>query len=97
MNTATKPEIDAAKTACKRVVQKTAQATGYFIGNKIADKITSVDKIKSKEKEDKKQQIYKPPEKRQKIIRKATKLCLKILQTPNGIPENTNLLGTTLD
>ena len=71
MDTATKTETDAVKTASKRVVQKTAEATGYLIGNKIADKITSVGKTKSKEKEDetnKKQEIYIPPEKRQQII-----------------------------
>ena len=33
-------------TASKRVVQKTAEATGDLIGNEIADKITSVGKIK---------------------------------------------------
>ena len=54
-----------AKTASKRVVQKTAVATGDLIGNKIADKITSLGKIKSKEKEDERQEIYIPPEKRQ--------------------------------
>ena len=48
MNTATKTGIDAAKTASKRVVQKTAKTTGDLIGNKIADKITSIDKTKSK-------------------------------------------------
>ena len=37
MDTAIKTGIDAAKTASKRVVQKTAEATGYLIGNKIAD------------------------------------------------------------
>ena len=39
--------------------------------NKIADKITSVGKTKSKEKEDetnKRQEIYKTPEKTQQII-----------------------------
>ena len=36
-DTATKTGIDAAKTASKRVVQKTAEATGGLIGNKIAD------------------------------------------------------------
>ena len=41
MDTATKAGIDAAKTAS---VQKTAEATGDLIGNKIADKVTSVDK-----------------------------------------------------
>ena len=43
--------IDAAKTTSKRVVQKTAKTTGDLIGNKIADKITSVGKTKSKEDE----------------------------------------------
>ena len=42
MDTATKTGIDAAKTASKRVAQKTAEATGYLIGNKIADKSTSI-------------------------------------------------------
>ena len=39
MNTATKTGIDAAKTDSKRVIQKTAQATGDLIGNKIANRI----------------------------------------------------------
>ena len=53
MYIATKIEIDdAAKIASIQVVQKTAEATGDFIGNKIADKITSLVKAKSKEKED---------------------------------------------
>ena len=39
MDTATKTGIDAAKTASKRVVQKTAEATGDLIGNKISDKV----------------------------------------------------------
>ena len=47
MNTASKTGIDAAKTASERVVQKTAEATGDLIGNKIADKITSIRKTKS--------------------------------------------------
>ena len=50
MDTATKTGIDAAKTASKRVVQKTAEATRDLIGNKIADKITSLSKTNSKEK-----------------------------------------------
>ena len=63
MDTATKIGIDAAKTASKRVVQKTAEATGDLIGNKIADKVTLLGK--SKEKTKKAEQIYIPPEKRQ--------------------------------
>ena len=50
MDTATKTGIDAAKTASKWVVQKTAETTGDLIGNKIADKITLLDKTKIKEK-----------------------------------------------
>ena len=53
MDTATKAGIDTAETASKRIVKKTAEATGDLMGNKIADKITSVEKSKSKEKEDK--------------------------------------------
>ena len=44
MDNATKIGIDTAKTASKRVIQKTADATGNLIGNKIADKITSTGK-----------------------------------------------------
>ena len=39
MDTATKTVINVAKTPSKIVVQKTAEATGDLIGNKIADKI----------------------------------------------------------
>ena len=68
IDTATKTGIDAAKTASKRVVQKTAEATGDLFGNKIADKITSVGKTKEKEKINKSEEIYILPEKRQQII-----------------------------
>ena len=70
IDTATKLGVDAVKTASKRVVQKTAEATGDLIGNKIADKITSIGKTKEKEKENtnKPEEIYIPPEKRQQII-----------------------------
>ena len=67
MDTATKTEIDPAKTASKRVVQKT-EATGDLIGTKIADKITSTGKPKEKEKTKEIEEIYIPPEKRQQII-----------------------------
>ena len=66
MDTATKTGIDAEKTASKRVVQKIAEATGDLIGNKIADQIISAGK--SKEKTNKVEEIYIPPEKRQQII-----------------------------
>ena len=65
MDTATKTGMDPAKTASKRVAHKTAEATWGLMGNKIADKITSSGKKKSKEKEIEEQGIYIPPEKRQ--------------------------------
>ena len=68
IDTATKTGIDTAETASKRVVQKTAEATGDLIRNKIADEIFSLGKTKSKEKEDERQEIYIPPEKRHPII-----------------------------
>ena len=67
INTATKTRIDAAKTASKRVVQKTSEGTKDLIGNKIADQITSIGKPKDKEKKEI-EEIYLPPEKRQQII-----------------------------
>ena len=51
MDTATKTGIDAAKTTFERAVQKTSEATGDLIRNKIADEITSVGKSKNKQKE----------------------------------------------
>ena len=60
--------MDAAKIAFKWVVQKTAEATGDLIGNKIAYKITSVDKSKEKEKTKKVEKIYISTEKRRQII-----------------------------
>ena len=35
-----KSATDAIKSASKRAIQKTAEATGHFVGNKIADKIS---------------------------------------------------------
>ena len=68
MDTAIRTGIDAAKTTSKRVVQKTAEATGDLTGNKIADTITSIGKPKEKEKTKEIEGIYIPPEKRQQII-----------------------------
>ena len=47
LDSAKKSTTDALKTASKRAIQKTTEATGDLIGNKIADKITSVSKKKS--------------------------------------------------
>ena len=64
MDNATKTGIDGSKTASKWVIQKTAEATGDLIGNKIVDKTTSQGKTKSKEKQDERPEIYIPPEKK---------------------------------
>ena len=68
MDTAAKTGIGVAKTASKRVVQKTAEATGFLIGNQTADKITSIGKSKEDYKTKKVEEIYIPPEKNQQII-----------------------------
>ena len=68
MDTATKTEIDAAKTASKRAAQKAAESTGGLIGNKRADKITSIAKPKEKLKTKETGETYIPPEKRQQNI-----------------------------
>ena len=52
----------------KGVVQKTAEATGDLISNKIADKITSIGKSKSDDKTKKVEEIYILPEKRRQTI-----------------------------
>ena len=48
-DTAKSSTTDPMKTASKRAIQKTAEATGDLIVNKIADKITSISKKSSAE------------------------------------------------
>ena len=71
INTTKKEGTNFAKTSGKRIVQKSAEATGDFIGNKIADQIILLGKSKNKEKENEinePEEIIIPPEKRQQII-----------------------------
>ena len=53
------------KLILNELFKKTAEATRDLIGNKIADKITSLDKTKNKEEEEEeeeeRQDIYMPP------------------------------------
>ena len=56
LDTAKKSAIDAIKTASKRAVQKTAEATGDLVGNKFADKITSASKKSLKKPHDEEKQ-----------------------------------------
>ena len=70
IDTAKKQGTNFAKTAGKKIVQKSAEATEDLIGNIIADKITSLGKSKNKEKENETnepEEIIISPEKRQQI------------------------------
>ena len=57
------------KVAGKKIVQKSAEATGYLIGSKIADKITSL-KVKEKPQDviEESEEIIIPLEKRQQVL-----------------------------
>ena len=76
VDTAKKSATDAIKTASKRAIHKTTEATGDLVGNKIAAKITSVSKKPTKKlstiDEDEElttpQKRYISPEERKQII-----------------------------
>ena len=68
LDTATKTEIDVAKTASNRVVQKTSGATGDLIGNEIADKISHQVKQKIKKKKTKDKKSTYPQKKDRKLL-----------------------------
>ena len=61
---AKKSVTNALKTASKRAILKTAEATGHFIQNKIPDKIIRVSKTYNSETSEE----YISPKERQKII-----------------------------
>ena len=42
LDSAKKSTTGAIKTASKRAIQRTAEETGYLIGNKIVDKVTNI-------------------------------------------------------
>ena len=64
---------DFAKIAGKKVLTKSAEATGDMIGNKIADRITKSTRNKAQKEDDRimeeTREILIPPEKRQQIIK----------------------------
>ena len=70
MDTTKKESINFARTVGKRIINKSAEATGDLIRNKIADKITSLNNKtnENKNKEELEEEIIVPPEKRQQII-----------------------------
>ena len=75
LDSAKKFTTDAIKTASKRAIQKTGEATGDLIGNKFVDKIKSVSKKPSNNNNNNEDveitahnKRYISPEKRQQII-----------------------------
>ena len=64
MDTATKKGIDVAKSASKKVFEKTVEPAKDLTESEIADKFTSVGQTKGEEKEDEKQEIYIPSAKK---------------------------------
>ena len=81
VDSAKKSTTDAIKTASTRTIQKTAEATGDLIDNKIADKITSVSKKPSNNNNNNNNEDveitahkkrYISPEERQQIIKVST-------------------------
>ena len=76
LNNTKKSTIDPIKTASNRAIQKTAEATGDLIGNKIADKTTSVSKKSSNNNNNNNDDVelithkkrYISPEERLKVI-----------------------------
>ena len=64
---------DFAKIAGKKVLTKSAEASGDLIGNKIADKITKSTRNKDQKENDRimeeTQELITPPEKREQIIK----------------------------
>ena len=79
LNHAKQSATDAIKTNSKRVIQKTAETAGYFIGNNIANKITKVSKnsqqnnsetVTNENDKEKPKERFISPDERQEIIDK---------------------------
>ena len=75
-DSAKKSTTDAIKTASKRAIQKTAEATGDLISNKIADKITSVSKKALKELQNDEMEAPKKKKKDIYLQKKGNKLLM---------------------
>ena len=97
MDTATKTGMDNAKTASKRVVQKTAEATGDLIENKIADKITSICKPKEKEKTKQKKFIFQQKKNKLLMILDCLEYKFYFFCMKTDFQKIVNFLDTTSD
>ena len=64
---------DFTKIAGKKVLHKSAEATGEMIGNKVADRITKSSRNKAQKEDDRimeeTQELLLPPEKREQTVR----------------------------
>ena len=76
LDSAKKSTADAIKTASKRTIQKTAEATGDLIGNKNADKITSVSQSPTSSKNDNANSEIEAPKKDTYLQKKGNKLLM---------------------
>ena len=69
---AKKSATDALKTSSKRFIQKTAEGSGDFIGNKIADKTMGVSKnletVANENDQEISKERYMSPEKNKKLL-----------------------------
>ena len=74
LNSAEKSATDVIQTPSKRAIQKTVEATGDLIGNKIADKIASVSKKSPKELQN--DEIEAPKKKDTYLQKKGNKLLM---------------------
>ena len=72
LDRAKKSTTDAIKATSKRAIQKTAEATSDLIGNKIADKNTSISKMSAKESSNDETEIDKAKKKTHISRRKTT-------------------------
>ena len=68
MYTTTKTGIGPSRASSKRVIQKTEEDTGDLIGNKIADKTTSIGKPKEKKKQTKQKKFIFHQKKDNKLL-----------------------------
>ena len=73
MDGATKTKINALKTASKKLICKAAEATGEFLGNKIANKIVKQKPV-TDENSRNVEEIIIPPEKREEILNELRKI-----------------------
>ena len=67
LDTAAQTRLDALKTASKKVVRKTAEATGEYIENETADKTVEPKPVPDESSRNV-EEIVIPPEKREEIL-----------------------------